>query len=64
MAKSDNAPGQTGGGLGQISDAKSGKGRRIDSDHLVSPVAFSRFSRELNRTRKKQDKKMGSRVMR
>jgi len=59
--KSFNAPGKTGGfgqhGLG----VKSGK--KLDSGHLVSPTAFSRQTRNLKRTHKPLDKKMGSRKM-
>jgi len=44
--------------------AKDGKPVKIASGHLNSPVAFSRETRNLNRTRNRTDRQMGSGRMR
>lgn len=60
--KTYNAPNQTAGGLGQTKST-SGEKKKIESRKLVSPVAYSRLTRSLNRTHKPLDKKMGNRSM-
>lgn len=59
--KSFNAPGK-GKGLGERGPG--GTARKVDSGHLVSPVAYSRQTRDLNRTKKPLDKRMKTRAMR
>lgn len=57
----ENVP--MGRGLGMQSTSQGGKNKRIATGVLASPTAFSRTTRDMNRTRKKQDRKIGSRRM-